>query len=245
MMPPIIYHDPTSEPSRAVHWLCLEAGVSIDIHYVWLTRGEHVSPEFLKINPHHQVPAMKHGAFCLSEASAIMNYLTDLHGVSDQWFGNDIQTKAIINKHLSWYHTNLRKVLTLDYFLPVLLMPVYLGFDKPTESEIEAKLEALHQVFRNLEAMLEGKLYLAGSKPCAADLLFVADLVGLKIDPLYPEILAHYPKISAWLARLESRPAYIEAHKAWEHVVPIIKAQNGHNRETPAWVAEACEQVLQ
>lgn len=244
MTPPVIYHDPTSEPSRAVRWLCLEANIHVFIKYVWLTRGEHVSAEFLKVNPLHQVPAMKHGAFCLSEASAIMNYLTDLHGVSEQWFGNDIQSKAVINKYLSWYHTNLRKALTLDYFLPVLLMPVYLGFDKPSQAEIEAKLEALHQMFRSLEFMLEDKLYLAGNSPSAADILYVADLVALKVDPNFQEILSHYPNIIAWLARLESRPAYVEAHKAWEHVVPMILELNGSNKESPAWVARACEEVL-
>lgn len=38
---PVLYHDPTSEPSRAVHWFALEAGIELDIEYTWLTRGEH------------------------------------------------------------------------------------------------------------------------------------------------------------------------------------------------------------
>lgn len=50
-------HDPTSEPSRAVHWLCIEANIPIDIKYTWLTRGEHLSKAFLAVNPLHQIPA--------------------------------------------------------------------------------------------------------------------------------------------------------------------------------------------
>ncbi|WP_216610856.1 glutathione S-transferase family protein [Vibrio mediterranei] len=152
-----IFHDPTSEPSRAVYWLALEAGIEVDVQFTWLTRGDHMSEAFLKVNPLYQVPAMQHGNFCLSEATAIMNYLTDINDCSDKWFGQDVKSKAVVNKYLSWYHTNLRKALTLDYFLPVLLMPAYLGFDKPTDSEIDAKLEVMNTMFSTLNSMLEKK----------------------------------------------------------------------------------------
>lgn len=62
-----LFHDPTSEPSRAVHWLCIEANIPINIKYTWLTRGEHLSNEFLAVNPLHQIPAMQHDDFCLSK----------------------------------------------------------------------------------------------------------------------------------------------------------------------------------
>jgi hypothetical protein len=35
---PILFIDPISEPSRAVHWFTLEAGVPVELRYVWLTR---------------------------------------------------------------------------------------------------------------------------------------------------------------------------------------------------------------
>ncbi|MBN8035493.1 glutathione S-transferase family protein, partial [Vibrio vulnificus] len=81
--------------------LCIEANIPINIKYTWLTRGEHLSNEFLAVNPLHQIPAMQHDDFCLSEATAIMNYLTDIHGYSDKWFGATHRAKAVINKHLS------------------------------------------------------------------------------------------------------------------------------------------------
>ena len=118
---PILYHDPTSEPSRAVHWFCLAAGIPIEIDYVWLTRGEHRSARLLTVNPRHQVPALVHGAFRLSEVTAIISYLTEIHGCSERWFGDSPRARAHIAMLLSWYHTNVRLEVTLKYFLPVLL----------------------------------------------------------------------------------------------------------------------------
>jgi len=82
---PILYYDPTSEPSRAVYWFALEAGIPIDLRYTWLTRGEHLSQELLEVNPCHQVPALWDGDFCLSEASAIMLYLAETDNSIDRW----------------------------------------------------------------------------------------------------------------------------------------------------------------
>ena len=100
---PVLFHDPTSEPCRAVHWFALEAGIELDLEMVWLTRGEHKSPRFLAINPAHQVPALKHGSFCLAEASAIMVFLAEINEVADRWIGTDPERRAVTNRLLSWH----------------------------------------------------------------------------------------------------------------------------------------------
>ena len=245
MSEPIIFHDPTSEPSRAVHWLCLEAAIPVEIKYTWLTRGEHVTPDFLKVNPFHQVPAMKHGEFCLSEATAIMKYLTDIQDVSDVWFGADIKERAIVNKHLSWYHTNLRKIATLDYFLPVLLLPKYLGFELPSKAEVEAKQEAMAAMFSQLDEMLSSTDFLCGEQITAADILYASDIFALEVDPDYHALLEPYKNVVSWLARLKGRPACNESLKAWSHVVPhILSASVAEFGVEPSWVASKCEEVL-
>ncbi|HFK8543634.1 TPA: glutathione S-transferase family protein [Proteus mirabilis] len=239
-----IYHDPTSEPSRAVHWLCVDAGITINIKYIWLTLGEHLSNEFLAVNPLHQVPAMKHKDFCLSEASAIMNYITDIHGCSDEWFGKSIREKAIINKYLSWYHTNLRRISTLDYFLPVLLMPAYLGLPKPKGEDLKNRLDALHGMFANLDFLLQGKKFLSGDKISAADILYACDIFALMIDPNYKKLLSRYNNIANWLENLKATKGYNESHKAWNNIVPQILALDGGTKGSPEWVAENCKKFL-
>jgi glutathione S-transferase len=73
----------------------------------------------------HQVPALAHDGFSLSEAAAIMFYLSDLNGVGDQWVGPDSRRRSKTHQYLSWHHSNTRSAVTLDYFLPCLLMPAY------------------------------------------------------------------------------------------------------------------------
>jgi glutathione S-transferase len=243
MSSPRIYYDPTSEPCRAVLWLCLEENIPHTLEYTWLTRNQHLTKEFLLTNPLHQVPALKHGKFCLSEATAIMQYLADLNNCSSVWFGADIERKATISKFLSWYHTNLRKILTLDYFLPVLLMPAYLGTPKPVESEINKRKQALHTMLEQLNAMLEDRLFLSGSEISCADILFAAEFVALQIDPEYGATLAKYGGIANWLANLQAMPSYRGSHKEWNHVAPLISSAIAEPKRSPEWVAEACEQV--
>lgn len=243
MSAPTLYYDPTSEPCRAVHWLCLEAKLPHTLEYTWLTRNQHLTKEFLRINPSLQVPALKHRDFCLSEATAIMQYLTDLNDCSSSWFGADIEQKASIGKFLSWYHTNLRKSLTLDYFLPVLLMPAYFGIPKPAPAEITELRKALHGMLKQLNVMLEDTHFLSGRNISSADILYGAEIAALQIDPDYEEIIESYSSIRGWLANLQALPSYKESHKAWDHVTPLIISAIAEPKINPDWVAEACEHI--
>jgi glutathione S-transferase len=243
MPSPIIFYDPTSEPSRAVHWFCLEANISHELQYVWLTRGEHMTDKFSAVNPFHQVPALKHGDFCLSEATAIMQYLADVSDCAATWFGRDIKHKAIINKHLSWYHTNLRQILTLDYFIPVLLMPAYLGIPQPSATEVSAKADALKVMLGQLDSMLSDHDFLSGPEVSAPDILFSSEVFALKIDRKYSEILEPYSNINDWLSKLQKRSNYSESHKVWDHVVPLISKALERPQGILESVTKACEKV--
>ena len=239
---PILYHDPTSEPCRAVHWLAVEAGIDIDIEYTWLTRGEHREPSFLAVNPLHQVPAMMHGDFRLAEASAIMRYLVDLDGSSDRWIGATPRARARTNQLLSWHHTNTRTRLTLDYFLPVLLMPAYFAAPPPDDAahrraECRASLERLESLLR------EGDPYLGGAQPSLADLYIASDLFALDIDPDRTELFGGLRKISAWLECLRKTHGYTVSHGPWNAIVPRLRELLTSGDVTPrdcSWVADAC-----
>ena len=130
-MPAELFYDPTSEPCRAVHWFTLEAEIPVKLAYTWLTRDDHLKPALRAVNPRHQVPALRDGDFCLSEATAIMAYLAETAGQHEIWFGANARDRARVNLLLSWYHINPRQVLT-DHYLPVLLLPAYVGDPLPS-----------------------------------------------------------------------------------------------------------------
>jgi glutathione S-transferase len=245
---PILFHDPTSEPSRAVHWFALEAGIELELSYVWLTRGEHRSPELLAVNPGHQVPAMKHGELCLAEASAIMIYLAEITGVVDRWIGADPEQRALTNLMLSWHHTNTRLKLTVDYLLPVLLMPAYKGIEPPADPEVHALRACGRESLALLEIILAVRgSYLGGERPSIADLFIASDLFALDIDPDRDELLRDLPATDSWLEQLRERHGYQVSHAAWNAVVAkvrqlILTADSG--RRDPSWVAEVCGPLL-
>ncbi|HET8726086.1 MAG TPA: glutathione S-transferase family protein [Alphaproteobacteria bacterium] len=247
MEPPVLFHDPTSEPSRAVHWFALEASIPLELHYIWLTRNEHLGPELLAVNPRHQVPAMRHGDFCLSEATAIIRYLAEIAGVEAEWLGHTIRGRARVNMLLSWYHTNLRKLATLDYFLPVLLVPGYMGLPRPPDEAIESLRGHIRGMLGQLDEFLGPAPYLGGERPTVPDLVFAPALFALDCDPGRDAYMGGFPRLIAWLERLRRREGCAVSHKAWRAVAPLVRQrlQQGVPADgDPSWVADACERAL-
>jgi glutathione S-transferase len=245
---PVLYHDPTSEPSRAVHWFAVETAIPVDLRFTWLTRNEHRSPALLAVNPRHQVPALKHGDFHLSEATAIIRYLAESTGNSEAWLGQSLRERARINQLLSWYHTNLRQQSTLDYMLDVLLLPAYLGTALPTEGRIESMRQAARVTLERTQEFLGSSRFLGGERPMAPDLLFGSEIFALDCDPGRELLFAGLPLLQQWLERLRALESYELTHKAWHVIAPMIlsrltREDSAPNRN-PRWVADTCERVL-
>lgn len=247
MAEPIIYYDPTSEPSRAVYWFALEASIPVELHYTWLSRNEHHGQEFLAVNPRHQVPAMRHDDFRLSEATAIIRYLAETAGVEAEWLGRTTRDRARTNMLLSWYHTNLRQKLTLGYFLPVLLAPSYRGVPRPVPAEAERLRGPMRDALGRVEEFLGKAPFLGGERPTIPDLLFAPEIFALDCDADRDSYLGKFPATQAWLQRLRSRPTYATTHDAWNAVAPLMQERlksDGRPGSIPSWVAATCERVL-
>lgn len=244
MSKPILFHDPTSEPSRAVHWFTTEAGIEVDLQYTWLTRGEHLAPEFLAINPGHQVPALAHDGLRMAEASAIMLYLVELHGIQDRWIGATAGDRAHTYRFLSWHHCNTRARLTLDYFLPALLMPAYHGAAPPQPDEIGVLRSKGRESLELLEGFLHARgLFLGGQSPGIADFFVASDLFALDIDPERDSWFDGLYALRNWLKRLRETEGYACSHRPWNAIVPKLRdllltdattSRNNH------WVADEC-----
>jgi glutathione S-transferase len=244
--PPTLLHDPTSEPSRAVHWFCLEASIPIEVKQVFLTRNDHLSEEFLAVNPRHQVPALSHGDLRLSEATAIIRYLAELNGHTDRWLGRNLQERARINMLLSWYHTNLRLKVTLNYFLPVLLAPAYISAPRPSATEVATLRGRFAETLGQLDAFLVKTRFLAGEAPTVPDLLFASELFALDVDPERRTYLDCHRRLTAWLDRVRRLGHYQTSHCAWNAVIPLMRARltgDIASSSDPSWVAECCERV--
>jgi glutathione S-transferase len=245
---PILFHDPTSEPSRAVHWFTLEARIPITVRYIWLSRGQHLSAELLAVNPRHQVPALRDADFCLSEATAIIRYLAETSNVESQWLGATTRERARVNQLLSWYHTNLRTKATLEYFLPVLLAPAYHGKPRPSADVLSHLRHQLRGTLEQVNEFLGSKPFLGGTRLMVPDLLFACEIFALDCDHERDGYLAGLAHVLNWMDRLRSLGSYTASHEAWNAVVALMrqKLHDGVAPDShPLWVADVCEGALE
>lgn len=96
-----LYYLSLSPPCRAVMMTAYMAGVDVNLKVVNMLAGDHLKPEFLKINPLHQVPVLVDGDFILNESRAISAYLVNQYGQKVRHlYPDDPQTRAAVDELL-------------------------------------------------------------------------------------------------------------------------------------------------
>ncbi|KAH8272926.1 hypothetical protein KR018_010992 [Drosophila ironensis] len=178
--------------------------LNLDYEYkeVNLQAGEHLSEEFLKKNPQHTVPVLDDNGTCIWDSHAIATYLVDKYGKSDELYPKDLAKRAVINQRLffdaSVLFASLANVAGPFWVSGVTVVP-------------QEKLDTVHRGLKLLETFLGTSKYLAGDSLTLADLCTAPTVTSLPIavdiDP------AVYPKITAWLDRLNAVPYIKEINK--------------------------------
>ena len=97
-----LYTHPQSHPCRAVTMLLDILDVKYNYHFTDLANGEQNKPEFLALNPQHNVPFIIDGKFSLNESGAILMYLAEKYGGKNNTLYplNNIETRARINQRI-------------------------------------------------------------------------------------------------------------------------------------------------
>lgn len=113
-MPIDYYYHPISAPCRSVLLLAKAIGVDLNLIFLDLMKGEHLNPEFTKLNPQHLVPTINDDGFVLWESRAILKYLVDRYAKDDSLAPNEPKLCAMINQRL--------------YFDGITLFPAILGY---------------------------------------------------------------------------------------------------------------------
>ncbi|KAE8737991.1 hypothetical protein FOCC_FOCC016533 [Frankliniella occidentalis] len=230
-MAPIKVHGITgSPPVRAVLLTCKALGVDYEFHLVNTLRGDHKTPEFLKLNPLHTVPVIEDGDFVLCDSHAIVTYLADKTG-SDKWYPKDAQKRAVVDQRLHFDNailfTRVRDILvspggprhglgsergseasTTFMTLVVVLQEPVLYFGEPTFRSESVK--DLEKALVLLDAVLGDNDFVAGSEPTVADCCCIASvstMLGLVPRLPVPE------RVAAWVKRCEKTlPSYKEVN---------------------------------
>nr|AFJ75818.1 glutathione s-transferase D2 [Sogatella furcifera] len=200
-MPIDLYYVPGSAPCRNVLLAAKAVGVDLNLKLTDLKSGQHLTPEFIKLNPQHNVPTLDDNGFVLNESRAIMTYLADQYGKDDSLYPKDPKKRAKVNQRLYFDMGTLYQSFGDAYY------PHMFG-GAPLEEEKKKKLgDAL--VF--LDGFLEKSPFVAGENLTLADLAIVASISTIEAVEYD---LSPYKNINSWYAKVKAAaPGYKEANE--------------------------------
>lgn len=194
------YYVPGSAPCRGVRLAAAAVGVNLNLKLTDLMSGEHLKPEFIKLNPQHTVPTINDNGFVLWESRAIMGYLVDQYAKNDSLYPKDPKARALVNQRLFFDQGTLYSTFA-DYYYPQLFAGA------PADP---AKLEKMTGALGFFEKFLEGQSYAAGKNLTIADLSLLASITTLEAIPYD---ITQFKNITNWVARIKSEaPNYQEAN---------------------------------
>ena len=193
-----LYTFPLSTNSRKVRIALLEKGLEFERVNIDLAKREQKNPEYLKIHPFGQVPALDDEGFVVYDSTIINEYLEDEYPYP-ALMPADSEGRA---------RARLMEDFRDTRFNPPFVKLIY-EMRKP-EAERDANILAaataeINQCFDRIEKELHGKEYLAGSFSLA-DIAFMANFDLLERFQI--PVDSKYANTTAWIARLKARPSF-------------------------------------
>lgn len=226
-----LYHwEPTANSAEPL--ICLEEkGLSYEPHYVNVLSFEQHEPAYLRLNPLGQVPVLVHDGHVITETSLMIQYLDAAFPLppltpaapadrylmhvwlrtSDDYFGPPLAM-------LGWHRSGAAR-----HFTPAQVTAAKAGIarlplerqavwhaaleDSYSEEQLAAAHTTLGLCAQRIENALRATGWLAGSAYSLADIAIFP--MARSLASLLPEVLNEQetPGLSAWLRRIEARPA--------------------------------------
>ncbi|KAL7735534.1 hypothetical protein ACLKA6_010564 [Drosophila palustris] len=190
---PILYYALFSPPARACILTAKIIGLELDLKAVDFSKKEHLSPEFVKLNPQHQIPVLVDtDGEVYVDSHAIICFMVAKYAKNDQLYPKDLKRRAHIDHRMHFGSGVLFQVVK-----DIVACNIYGG-----ESEFNSRsLELCHNAYASLEHFLEQGSFVVGNELSVADVSIHTTLITL--DLLVPVERERYPQIIAWLGRMK------------------------------------------
>jgi len=193
-----LYTFPPSTNSRKVRIALLEKGLEFERINVDLSKREQKNPDYLKIHPFGQVPALDDEGFILYDSTVINEYLEDEYPYP-ALMPKDSEARARARLMEDFRDTHFNPA-----FVRIMIESRKAETDRDANNIATAKGD-IGKCLDRIEEELAGKEYLAGAFSLA-DIAFMANLelfdrFQITIDPKYKNTIA-------WIARLKARPSF-------------------------------------
>jgi len=231
----VLYDSPGSPCARRVRIVLLEKGLTWATRLVDLTKMEQKRPEYLALNPNGVVPTLVHGERVLYESNVITEYLDDLfpdpplyprapweRAQAKMWQAFELAMAKefrplMYARVIGPYDRQRPREEVLADARRSTDDPAHLDWVRRVyDGEVLDDAESRHaesllvQRLDRLEAALQARDWLVGDVYTIADLsvaprIEMYPMVQLPLDP------ARHPRVCAWIARVEARPAFAQS----------------------------------
>jgi glutathione S-transferase len=217
-----LYYHPASTTSRIVWMFALEQGVALDYQVVDLFTGEHLKPEFARINPNCLVPVLEDGDFRLTESSAIIRYLAEKSG--SPAYPKDLKARAKVNEMMDWFNSNIYKDIAYGLVYPQTFPHHKRPSDAVQSGTLEWGRERTRAWLKILDEHLIGpdKPFLCGQQVTLADYMG-AEMIAL--GEVIGGTLSGYANISRWLGNMKKLPNWAKVHEVINGFAGSLKGQ--------------------
>ncbi len=199
------YYGSGSPYSWRVFFALEHKGVPHEPTLLSFSAREHLTPEFLAINPRHQVPAIVDEGFALYESNAILEYLDERFS-GPKLFPGDARSRA----------TTRRLIAEIDNHLlgygDVFRDELFFKSDPATAdtNALSAARRGVLEEWARFDAELQGD-FLRGELSAADFALYPALAMAPRYDKKRPELglAAAIPaRLQAWMKRIEALPYF-------------------------------------
>jgi len=196
-----LYGFPLSTYVRTAHIALVEKGVSFEhLHHAPNT------DEMRAVNPTGKVPAFSHGDYTLYETLAIVNYIDEAFG-GPSLQPADAKQRGIMNQWISYINAYVFPTIVHDIVLfRFEIMPL-------DQKVLDAAIPVAKEQLALLNSTLASDDYLAGGSASLADYFLYPIIAYLGMVP-EGSLLADYPGVSAWKARMEEKTSVKESAPA-------------------------------
>jgi len=201
------YHGHGSPFSWRV-WLALEyKKIPYNLKVLSFQAGDTRKPEFVAINPRHQVPTIVDDGFVLWESMAILEYLDERFDAAPKLYPGDVRERARIRRLA-------REVEQYAYAQGIdrIVDELFWKGDAPPDAKVmEESKQKLAEELEGLAKEMNGD-WLGGGAMTAADITLYTVVAYMKrVTVRKPETALTQllpPKIEAWAKRIEALPYF-------------------------------------
>jgi glutathione S-transferase len=170
-------------------------GLEYQLVPINLIKGDHKSPEFLKLNPLGQVPVLTDGDAIVRDAQAILVYLARRYGGED-WLPLEAESMSNVVQWLSTAANEIQHGLA----------QARRHFLLKAQIDLELANQTAHRILQIMDEHLQQRNWLECDRPIIADIACFP-YVGLASEGKIS--LEAYSQVVAWVDRVKQLPDYV------------------------------------